>query len=298
MSLKVNNEPQPDAAVVRDSFELQEDTFALRLQIDADAVSNALEKMRIPAGDVGLVIVATGKCLKATEVVFRAPVMETELPDEVALSRTAHPLIFGDSSGFTVRAYVVLERDLQVRPLTPYLAGTWLAAREFSVSVRRDVLSGLRPQRLTDEVRRGLKLPAGTKTYLHIVGDSILESTGLAETVAFYIDASLFDRLYANQSSAVAEAFQIDFVIEILMGILSEVARDSDALGLGGSEDSVAGSHHEIVALTREVAERLDLTPSELFQTLRKDYPRVKAGLQAALNSSKLAQRAIGTMDK
>jgi len=295
--LVVNGEPQLNSSVILESFDFETDNFVLRLEIDMKSVSSALEQMKVAEADVEVAIVATGRSLKATETIFREPIIGAELPGEILLSQQTHPLVFGDLRGFTLRVYIALCRDLEPRPLAPHIAGTWLASREFSVGVQTDALSGFNPQRLTNQVRRSLNLPEGTKTYILITEDSLLDFHSLTDSLVFYIDAALFDLIHANPSSAVAEALQIEFVIELLLSVVTEVAHEIDALGLTGSEDSAVNRDYEIGSLISEVAARLGQTPVELFRTLRRDHSRVRAGLQAALGASRLNQKAIGLVE-
>ena len=291
--LVLNGEVVEEASLIRDSTELSEDQIAIQLRVDTDLIAAAVERMKIPDVDVGFAVVASGKSLKASTVMYSSPILTASVPEVIALSNTEHPLIFGDLKGFDVRVCIVLRHDLQPRPLTPYLAGTWLAARDFSVSARSDVLSGFNPQRLTAEVREDLELPAGTQTYLAITVDSVLEAASLAEVTAFYIDAPLFDLMHANQSSAVSQSLQVDFVIEFLLGVVSELASEIDALELAGSEDSLFDEKSEIGSLVMQVSSNVDLSPSGLFQLMRKDRSRVRSALQAALDAGKYSRKAL-----
>ena len=291
--LMLNGDVVEGTSLIRESSELVEDQISLRLGVDTDLIAAAVERMKIPEVDVGFAILATGKSLKATEVLFSSPILTAAVPDTIPLSVADYPLVFGDLRGFNVRVCIVLRHDLQPRPLTPHQAGTWLAARDFSVSARSDVLSGFNPQRLTSEIRESLNLPEGTQTYLAVTVDSVLESPSLAEAVAFYIDAPLFDLMHANQSSAISQSLQVDFVIEFLLGVVGEVASEIDELDLAGNEDSVFDKNSELGSLVMEMSSNLDLSPSGLFQLMRKDRSRVRSGLQAALDAGKYSRKAL-----
>ena len=291
--LILNGEVLQEASLIREAHELAEDDIAIQLRVDTDLIAQAVERMKIPEVDVGFAVLASGKSLKASTVLFSSPILSASVPDIIALNRAEHPLVFADLKGFDVRVCIVLRHDLQPRPLTPYLAGTWLAARNFSVSASSDVLSGFNPQRLTAEVRKNLELPEGTQTYLAITVDSVLEAPSLAEATAFYIDASLFDLMHANQSSAISQSLQVDFVIEFLMSVIGEVATEINALELAGSEDSMFDENSEIGSFVMQVSAHADLSPSGLFQMMRRDRSRVRSALQAALDAGKYSRKAL-----
>ena len=290
--LILNGEPVDQEAIVREASELVEDRFVLALNVDNEAVADAVQRMQIPEVDVGLAIIATGRSLKATAILLRSPVLVPSAPAQVELDPARYPDIFGDLRGFDIRVCVVLLHDLQPQPLRPYLAGTWLATRDFSVSARGDILSAFNPLRLSPEVRDTLQLPDGTVTYLAINGDSVLDSTDLAEAFSFFIDGALFDLLHANQSSPLAEALQVEFVVEFLMGALAEIVRDIDERGMTGSED-LLDAEMPAGGLVLGVAERIGTTASKLCDDIRSDPARVRAKLQSLMDLGKRLRKAV-----
>lgn len=290
--LILNGEPVDQQAIVREASELVDDTFVLALNVDNGAVADAVQRMQIPEVDVGLAVIATGRSLKATAILLRSPVLAPSIPAHLELDPSQYPEVFGDLRGFDIRVCVVLLHDLQPRPLRPYLAGTWLATRDFSVSSRGDILSAFNPLRLTPEALDSFQLPDGTVTYLAVNGESVLDSTDLAETFSFFIDGALFDLLHANQSSPLAEALQVEFVVEFLIGALAEIVRDIDERGMTGSED-LLDAEHPAGGLVLGVAERVGTTPSKLCDDIRNDPARVRAKLQSVMELGKRLRKAV-----
>lgn len=290
--LILNGESVKEPTIVREVSELADDRFVLALNVDTEAVADAVQRMQIPEVDVGLAVIATGRSLKATEILLRAPVLAPSVPARLDLDPARYPDIFSDLRGFDVRVCVVLLHDLQPQPLRPYLAGTWLATRDFSVSAQGDILSAFNPQKMTQEVRDSYALPGGTVTYLAVEGDSILESADLAECFSFFIDAALFDLLHANQLSPLGEALQVEFIIEFLMGALAEIVYDIDERGMAGNE-SLLDAEQPAAGLLLGVAERTGYDASRLCEDLRRDPARVRAKLQSNLDLGKRLRKAV-----
>lgn len=290
--LALNDEPLEESSIAREASELAEDEFHLILNVDADAIAAAVERMQIPEVDVGIAVIATGRSLKATTILHQSPVLAGVLPSTIALSALTYPDVFGDLRGFDVRVCVVLLHDLQPKPLKPYMAGTWLASRDFSVSARGDILAGFNPQRLTDEERAAYGLPQGSVTYLD-VSDSILESSDLADSLKFFIDSGIFDLLHANQSGPLGQAMQIDYAIEFIMGALAEIVREINESDLAGSEDTTLNGDFGAGALVFGVAQKLQSTPAKVCADIRSNPARLRSQLQAALELTKSLRKAL-----
>lgn len=281
--LVVNGQVSDSSSVVREADELPNDRFSLQLDVDADAVAAAVQRMDIPEVDIGIAVIATGRSLKASAVLHRSPVLADAVPGSIDLDASQFPDVFGDLRGFDVRCCVVLLHDLQPRALRPHLAGTWLAARDFSVRVRGDVLSAFNPQRMTAEIRGHYALPEGAVTYLAIEDDNLLSVSELADALVFYIDADLFDRLHASQSTPLGQALQRQLVVEFLMGALPVIVKDIDSAQLEGAEDTALDQEAPAGALVHGVAERIGMSPASLCAGVRTDPAKIRACLQAAL---------------
>jgi hypothetical protein len=238
--------------------------------------------MGIPDVDTGLVVIATGRTLKATAVLVRENVGWGSLPREIALDRAEFPEIFGDARGFSVRCAVVLLRDLQPAPLKAHRAGTWLARRDFTVVAESDAIGGFNPSRLTPEIRESLGLPEGTVSFVHLKG-SLLEAESLNESIDFLIDSEIHDLLYLDQNSPLGRTMQVEFALDFIMAATRALVTELEETGLLDIEEDPLDPKSPAAVFLRNAASLSAMPVRELASKLRDEPERVRSLLQAAL---------------
>lgn len=281
--LLLNGEPVEGDSVTRTAEELAADTYSLSLRVDLGIVSEAVEAMGIPDVDTGLVVIATGRTLKATAVLVRENVGGGSLPRNIELDREANPEVFGDARGFSVRCAVVLLRDLDPAPLKAHRAGTWLARRDFSILAESDAIGGFNPSRLTPEIRESLGLPDGTVSFVHLKG-SLLEADSLNESVDFLIDAEIHDLLYLDQNSPMGRAMQVEFALDFILATTRAMVTELEEIGLLDIEEDALDPKSPAAVFLRNAASLSGMPVKELAAELKDKPERVRSLLQASLD--------------
>lgn len=281
--LVLNGEAAELDSVTRTAQELATDSFAIEVDVDLKAVSDAVESLGIPEVDVGFVVVATGRTLKASVILHKSLIIGEGAPDRIDLSKELFPEIFGDSRGFSVRCAIVLLHDLQPRPLKPHLAGTWLARRDFAVIPESDVLGGFNPSRLTAEARQRFGLPDGTVSFVH-VKDSLLEAESLNESVEFLIDEQIHDSLYLDQNSTFGQVMQVEFALDFILTVTQSIVAELRETGLLDIEGEVLDARSPAGVFLKNASSLTGMPIPELAEALRHNPMRVRSLVQDALD--------------
>lgn len=281
-TLLLNGEPLEADTITRTAEELASDQYQLEISIDLELVGRAVEAMGIPDVDTGLVVIATGRTLKATAVLVRENVGLGSSPRTVLLDRAEYPEIFGDARGFSVRCAVVLLRDLEPAPLKAHRAGTWLARRDFSVLLESDAIGGFNPTRMTMEMRESLGLPQGTVSFVHFKGP-LLEAESLNESVDFLIDEDVHDLLYLDQNSPMGQALQIQFALDFVIATTRSLLAEMQESGLLDVEEDVLQTQTPAAVFLRNAASLAGLALKDLASTLDNDPERLRSLLQSSL---------------
>jgi len=280
--LLLNGAGVEEDSATRTADQMATDIFELEVNLDLDVVRKSVESLDIPEVDVGFVIVATGRTLKASSVLHRSIIAGDYVPDRVPLSRADHPEVFGDVRGFSIRCAIVLLHDIQPRPLKPHLAGTWLARRDFSVILESDVIGGFNPSRLTAEAKERFGLPKGTVSFVYIK-DSLVHAESLNESVEFLIDEQIHNSLYVDQNSSFGHVLQIEFALDFILTVTQAIVIELNDMGLTYTEREDRDDKSPAGVFLKNASSLTGMPVLELAEALRDNPMKVRSLLQDSL---------------
>ena len=138
--LLVDSDEHQEGVLTLPSGTLSNCEFSLHLP-SASSVREHVEQTSVPVVDCGLVVMLTGRSHRVTKVLIQDYLRLAEWPTDLVLRRDEADLILNDREGFTLTVAVVLLNDLVQEPLRPYMAGTWLARRVFSIRSEQESTS-------------------------------------------------------------------------------------------------------------------------------------------------------------
>lgn len=243
------------------------------------SVVKAVGAIEIPVDAVSLTVVASTSYLKDARVVASCSLRDiNELKRVTRLTGPPRaPAFLAWQSGFTVDAFLLLNRPLRRAALQPWRKGTWLARASFAVYTQlgRQVFL---PTPLTDEIRRRIGVPLKTMRYVEL-GDhdplTALQDQG--EEPVFYVDERILAELSAAPKSTASAALQVqlalDFISQTIHAASRQLADDPtksahDASLIGFIARFILGSQ-----LTEE-------TKAQIVDEIRTDPPRVLAKVE------------------
>ncbi|MUN63418.1 hypothetical protein GMA12_09740 [Kocuria sediminis] len=209
-------------AIVLPEEELAGARLAVTLPTPAE-IRAAVEQTPIPVVDCGLIVLATGRTNRVTYVVEKQYLRVADYDSELLLDRSKADLVFNDRAGFMLTVAVVLLHGLVRKPLQPYMAGTWLARRDFRVSVEQNETS-FSPEELTQAIREHHGLPEGSLRYVHVEG--VLDEAELSDAVRVYVDTEVLNLLLANPTDTSALQMQIELAIHATEVVASAILRE------------------------------------------------------------------------
>lgn len=210
--LRVNDEEVEPGPVVLAPATLADSKLTLVLP-DVDLVRDQIARTGLHVPDCGVVIIGTGRSHRgASKVVYCEHLNKADYPTAFPLRRAPDDLALSDRQGFTITVGIVLLVDYQTsEPLRPNMAGTWLARRDFKVSPERDQTS-FSPEPMTEQVRKDNHLPEGVMRYVHYM--SVTSADDISEVVRVYVDPTVLNRLYANETKASSLKEQTELAVQ------------------------------------------------------------------------------------
>lgn len=196
-----------------------------------DDLLSGIGESGIPQAALSIIALASTPFLKKTEVAFVSSLADLEgLSRTIVLSEPERSAaLSAPISGFVVDAYLLLNRDLEPRPLRPQRKGTWISASRFQVesSLGPAVLP---PTPLTSELRGKLELPARTIRYVDLGEHDLLAPYPDQEQPVFYVDEDLLAELNARGSAPVSKAVQIQLASDFISSVVFGASRRSEDL--------------------------------------------------------------------
>lgn len=267
----------------------------------SETFSTALERLAKGLGVRGIaeslrvVVVARAVSLRFATVIGSWTLNE-EIPDRISISRGDGGVKFAlqDRRGFDLRVALVLADDLpDAGPLTPALAGTWLAQARFRV---RPVPNrgGFAPQELTPEIRRQYSLPDNTLSFVAVQQDALLGADDLSEVAVHYWDPDVLRLIQVRPKDDVARYVQESMAVELLTSVAGSIAQaiKSEAgpeAGIEALKDYPAAEDF-IEEITDLLASRskTPMTPDDVLKLAGKDLPRLKALIEGEFGVKKV----------
>lgn len=219
-------------------------------------LGNGAVASNLGPGLLSLLVTASTAYLKYTDPVAIRSLTDQHLPRVVDLSESR--AVQSTTSGFTVRAYLVLNQSLPRRPLQPWRKGTWLAHTEFRV-VTRDEISPFRFRRLDQESRERLGLRPKTMRYVHLAEHDVLQPFADSDRPELYLDSDLFDELNVHNSSPTGRALQAQLILDFMTAVIIAAGKTLDsAMSYADVEDSLTGRVVLMIAGPRSSREERD----------------------------------------
>lgn len=213
VTLSVDDEQEPPGPVVLAPDTLATAKLTLNLP-DVEHLRLQVEKTGLYVPDCGLVVLATGRSHRgASRVLYSEHLNKADYPTAYVLPRAHDDLVLSDRQGFTITVAIVLLVDYATaEPLRPSMAGTWLARRDFNVTVERDQTSFC-PEPLNDEVRKQNSLPEGVVRFIDYHA-GIAAAEDISEVVTVYVDPAVLNRLFANETKAASIKEQTELAVQ------------------------------------------------------------------------------------
>lgn len=242
-----------------------------------------------------LVVVARSVSLRFATVIASWTLKE-EIPERINISRAEDAVKFAlqDRRGFDVRVALVLADDLPgAGPLTPALAGTWLAQARFRVRPQPN-RGGFAPQELTPEIRRQYSLPDATLSFVAVQQDALLGADDLSEVAVHYWDPDVLRLIQVRPKDDVARYVQEAMAVDLLTSVAGSIAQaiksevGSDA-GIEALKDYPAAEDfiEEITDLLA-AKRKTPLTPDDVLELAGKDLPKLKALIEGEFGVKKV----------
>lgn len=251
--------------------------FQLEMPLPGQLIA-CVETGDLPSSEIGLVVFATGRSHRASKVFLRCPLDGPVWDAYFLLERTSAELILGDLEGFSVTVAIVLLEDVPASPLQPYLAGTWLAKRDFVVRPEVDDTS-FSPDELSDEIRRSLGLPEGVVRYIEV--DGVLEEDSLADAVRVYVDPEMLGLLLSNPDSTAALNFQAELAMQTTEAVVSSIANELETQepGVTNLEPEEHPAAHRFL---QRISASTGLSVPRILELARTERLLLRAHLEAA----------------
>jgi hypothetical protein len=284
--LLVGDAEHEPGAVVLPEEELAGARLAVMLP-EPDNIRAAVEKTPVPVVDCGLVVLATGRTHRATHVILQHYLRIADYDSELLLDRSKADLVLNDRAGFTLTVAVVLLNGLVPEPLRPHMAGTWLARRDFRVSVEQSETS-FSPEELTQAIREHHGLPEGSLRYVHVEG--VLDEEELSDAVRVYVDADVLSLLLANPTDSSALQMQIELAIHATEMVAIAISRE---LSEGGEPTPEALEVYPAALRFFQNLARTLKTDLAAALALADEPSRLRAHLEAAFDARKASVVAL-----
>lgn len=242
-----------------------------------------------------LVVVARSVSLRFATVIASWTLNE-EIPGRINISRAEDDVKFAlqDRRGFDVRVALVLADDLPgADPLTPALAGTWLAQARFRLRPQPN-RGGFAPQELTPEIRRQYSLPDATLSFVAVQQDALLGADDLSEVAVHYWDPDVLRLIQVRPKDDVARYVQEAMAVDLLTSVAGSIAQaiksevGSDA-GIEALKDYPAAEDfiEEITDLLA-AKRKTPLTPDDVLKLAGEDLPKLKALIEGEFGVKKV----------
>lgn len=242
-----------------------------------------------------LVVVARAVSLRFATVIG-SWTLNDEIPVRMNISRCDDSVKFAlqDRRGFDLRVALVLADDLpDAGPLTPALAGTWLAQARFRVRPQPN-RGGFAPQELTPEIRRQYSLPDATLSFVAVQQDALLGADDLSEVAVHYWDPDVLRLIQVRPKDHVSRYVQESMAVDLLTSVAGSIAQaitsevGPDA-GIEALKDYPAAEDFieeltDLLTTTRKTP----LTPDDVLKLAGKDLPKLKALIEGEFGVKKV----------
>ncbi len=267
-------------------------SLCLSCEVSEFEVAASLANLKM--SDVDLVVIAENGFLKDRRVLVQHHLHELkETIEIIAHNRIREDVLRDKKHGFTVRVYLVLNKDIEHLPFRPRRLGTILAQESFSISPSK-IGQGLRPKPMTSDVIAAHGLKKGSLLYVDAEG-SLLDAETLDDAISVYIDEDIFNSLGVTRtpdSKLLQTIFALDTLVQLAYLVSAEL---NDLEGIGPElEESVV-----VVFMFEQLQQILGknaLSAERVVHLLKSDPQKIAALLSGARGvQSSLKSWIIGT---
>ena len=287
-------EASPPATIYVEPERLQLASIEVALNIAQKELLEAASMAKLPPETVDLVLLARGRTLRRSSVLFRES-LSGSLSEEIRVvgepSDESTAMVLGDGSGQDILLLAVLNRDLSPEAMRASVAGTWLGLCKWRIRPIPSLGRSFIP--LTDEMRAHFALPAEATSFVHIQGEDFSDFGSLSSSVQHYVDADLLDAFGVGGPAvrSLTTALAIELLTQLTFG-LAAFASDADS-----TPGEVSGSALDDFPGIREFMERLahpaGYDAVEFANLALKKPTRVAPVVQAAMGSREVFHNAI-----
>jgi|688.fasta_scaffold225915_2 hypothetical protein len=270
----------------------------LDLKVDAHQLMQVVSETTIPLDSITVVVIAKDA--------GPSPLSETEVVKIATLDQLIAPLTItktGDSSrsrimtnkfdGYSLQIVMVLNHDLEPKPLRPRRKGTILASSSLTISTS-DPRGGLKPQKLTNEIRQENLLPSSTWFFVKKL-DSYLDAQSLSDAFVVYVDEKILDnsqKLSGGARRVTEHMFTVPALTEVIHGVSRELGDgdyDDDAY-VDGSSAVLSLIYNRVTKVSGET-----LSHADFLKMLRENPGRVAS---LSLAAGEMKRRLNVAVDK
>jgi hypothetical protein len=262
-------------------------SLCLNCEVSEFNAAAALASLKLT--EIDLVVIAENGFLKDRQVLLQRHLGQLEETIEIVAHNKIRDHVLRDKKhGFTVRTYLVLNKDIEHLPFRPRRLGTILAQESFSISPSK-IGQGLRPKPMTSDVISVHGLKKGSLLYVYAEG-SLLDAETLDDAISVYIDEDIFNSLGVTRTSD-SKLLQTIFALDTLVQLAYLVSAElNDQEGIGPDlEDSVV-----VVFIFEQLQQILGknvLNAERVVHLLKSDPQKIAAllsgarGVQSSLKS-------------
>ena len=268
------------------------------LKVDSAQLARLVSDTSIPLESITLVVIskdAGPSPLSETEVIKVASLGELLTP--LTIVRTgdiSRPRIMKNRfDGYSLQFVMVLNEDLEPKSLRPRRKGTILATSHLTITTS-DPRGGLKPQKLTNEIRQENLLPTSTWFYVKKL-DSYLDAQSLSDAFIVYVDEKILEnsqKLSGGARRITEHMFTVPALTEVIHGASRELG-DGDY-----DDDAFADGSSAVLALIYDRVTKVNgelLSHADFLKMLRDNPGRVSS---LALAAGDMKRRLNVAVDK
>lgn len=207
-------------------------------------LTEAVEGTGVAPEDAAVILLTSSTRLKTAEVAWQKtlPQLEACARHEVVATANDRPeTLNAPFGGCHAQLLVVLNRDLEPRPLRPHRRATWLARTNYKIVTDLGEI-GFTPLPLTDEERERLELGPNALRFVEV--DSAIDPERAEDSLSVYVDEEVLAQLAANVTTPGAKSFQMQLFLDAMSTIIytaSAELKEDNAHSFSDAEESLLG---------------------------------------------------------
>ena len=256
--------------------QLSQSGYKLKLDLSDMDLKTAAKEASISLDDVDVLVFARdagASPIGETTLVKRVSIVD--LGNEISLLKVEEqkprPML-NKFDGFDLQIFLILNKNIELKPLRPHQNGTILASGSIGFQVSAPV-GDLQPTKLTDEVRAIEELQNSAWINLK-VEDEFIDASSLASVLTVYVDEEILEstsRLPQNLRRLAEYLFTIPALTQVVYEASLEVTKsDYDASQFQESGNAVLNFLYQKVRVSEP-----ELTREKFINDLKNDPARI-----------------------